>query len=109
MKKLIYKNNQTFYNNLKKHLSKRSNILQKSIDKNVKKILDEVKNNGNKSLIKISKKFDNIELKEEELLIPNRIKNSYKNKIDKNIFKSFKKAIINVKKFHKLQIPKILK
>ena len=82
------------------------NIGNDKLEKEVKKIINEVREKGDKALIKYSKKFDKINLDKNELKIPFEILKSYKGKIDQNIFQSFKIAIKNIKKFHKKQFPK---
>ena len=82
------------------------NIGNDKLEKEVKKIINEVREKGDKALIKYSKKFDKINLDKNELKIPFEILKSYKGKIDQNIFQSFKIEIKNIKKFHKKQFPK---
>ena len=103
--KILKYNEKNFFNNLKKHINKRDYDNTQVIDKQVKKILNEVKLNGDLALLKYSKKFDNIKLKSKDLRLSNKIRKSYKNKIKQNVFNSFLKAINNVKRFHKYQYP----
>ena len=91
-------------NLLKKHSSE--SVESINIELEVKKILKEVKHTGNKAIIKYSKKFDGINLNKNNLRIPKKTLESYKNKVDQRILKSFKIAIDNVKNFHKKQLPK---
>ncbi len=102
MKKLIFNNN-FFYKSLDKIISQRSDNYESKIDNKVKKIIKNVKKNGDKALIDYTKKFDRINLTAKKLRLPKAIK---KNNIDQKIFSNFKQAIINIKKFHKLQFPK---
>ena len=99
-------NNHNFQRDLDKYLNKRNVINNKKIDKIVNEILFEVKNNGDEALIKYTKKYDNINLDIKNFKISKKIINSFKTSVDKKIFNSFIKAIKNVKKFHKLQLPK---
>ena len=103
--KILKYNEKNFFNNLKKHINKRDYDNTQVIDKQVKKILNEVKLNGDSALLKYSKKFDNIKLKSKDLRLSNKIRKSYKNKIKQSVFNSFLKAINNVKRFHKYQYP----
>ena len=98
-------NNNNFLTSLNKHINKRNITNNEKIDKDVKKILFEVKSKGNEALIKYTKKYDNIDISVKDFLISKKIKNSYKEQINKKNFNSFLRAINNVKKFHKLQIP----
>ncbi len=105
MKKIEYRD-RNFYNKLKKHLSKRNQDTNQEIDISVKKILKKVQDFGDEALLKYTKKFDNFDLKINEILLSKKIRSSYKNKIDLKILDNFKNAIENVTKFHKEQIPK---
>ena len=91
--KILKYNEKNFFNNLKKHINKRDYDNTQVVDKQVKKILNEVKLNGDSALLKYSKKFDNIKLKSKDLRLSNKIRKSYKNKIKQSVFNSFLKAI----------------
>jgi len=103
--KILEFNNKNLLSELKNHLSKRNENTNEKVDESVKKILDDVRIQGDKALIKYTKEFDKIDLKIEEFFLSKEIILSYKDKINKDVFSSFKKAINNVKKFHDLQIP----
>ena len=103
--KILEYNKKEFLIELNKYLSNRNENTNVKVDKFVKNILDEVKQKGDQALIKYTKEFDRIELKNKEFLLSKEIINSYNNKINKEVFSSFKKTIDNVKKFHELQIP----
>jgi len=104
--KLLEFNKKDLFSELKNHLSKRNENFNEKVDESVKKILDEVKKQGDQALIKYTKEFDKIDLKIDELFLSKEIILSYKDKINQDVLSSFKKAIKNVKKFHELQIPK---
>ena len=74
-------NNKNFYNELKIHLFKKNQKNNLKIEKSVQTILKEVESHGDKALIKYTKEFDKIELKIDELLLNEEIRNSFKNKI----------------------------
>ncbi len=78
--------------------------LDNIIYKKVKNIINDVEKNGDLALEKYSKKFDKIEIKKNKLKLNLSPKKMNIN-IDQEILKSFKKAIINVTKFHKKQLP----
>ena len=65
----------------------------------MRRILDDVKKQGDKALIKYTKKFDNIDLKIDELFLSKEIIISYKDKIDQSVLSSFKKAISFIDKY----------
>ena len=90
-------------------LNNRSIDDNQKIDNEVKKIIRKVKFFGNKGLFEVSKKIDGINLNRKNLLINQKIINKSKKEIDKKIFNSFKIAISNVYKFHKIQFPKNFK
>ena len=57
------------FSELKNYLSKRNENTNAKVDKSVKKILNEVKKQGDQALIKYTKEFDNIDLKIQELYL----------------------------------------
>ena len=101
----IIKFNKNFYNQLQIKIEKRNSYSSKSIQKDVKKIIYDVKKNGDKSLIKYSAKFDKVKIDKKNLIL-NISKVKPKSKIEPQIFNSFKKAIKNISSFHKKQLPK---
>ena len=104
--RLLEFNKKDLFSELKNHLSKRNENSNEKVDESVKRILDDVKIQGDQALIKYTKEFDKIDLKIDELFLSKEIILSYKDKINQDVLSSFKKAIKNVKKFHELQIPK---
>ncbi|MFX1257931.1 MAG: histidinol dehydrogenase [Promethearchaeota archaeon] len=81
----------------------RSIIHLESIRKSVQKIIDEVIINGDKALIKFTKKFDNVKLSVSELQVSqNEILEAYDG-IDKNLLEAFRYAKKNLMKFHQAQ------
>ncbi len=101
----IIKFNKNFYNQLQKIIEKRNSLSSKSIEEDVKKIIYDVKNNGDNSLIKYATKFDKVKINKKNLTLdPSKVK--IQSKIDPKIFNSFKKAIKNISSFHKKQLPK---
>ena len=96
--KLLKINNNKFYEELKNFLIKRSESDNESINDIVKKIIYDVKIKGDKAIFKYSKKFDGLNLKNNNLLLGKSVRNSYKSNINKEIFSSFKKSIENVRK-----------
>ncbi len=101
----ILKFNKNFYNQLQIKIEKRNLLSSKSIEEDVKKIIYDVKKNGDKSLIKYAAKFDKVKINKKNLIL-NISKIKPTSKIKPEIFKSFKKAIKNISLFHKKQLPK---
>ena len=102
--KILRFSNKNFIKNLNKILDKRNLSADKKIEKKVSEIIDNVKKNGDASLIKYAHKFDNIHSKDYHLKLSHKLLNK-KTKIDRNILNSFRKAIKNIIKFHKKQLP----
>ena len=101
----IIKFNKIFYNQLQNKIEKRNTLSRKSIQEDVKKIINDVKKNGDKTLIKYAAKLDNVKINKKDLTLDlSKIKT--RSKIDPIIFNSFKKAIKNISSFHKKQLPK---
>ncbi len=101
----IIKFNKNFYNQIQVKIEKRNSLSSKSIQEDVKKIINDVKNNGDKSLIKYAAKFDKVKIYKKDLTLDlSKIKTQ--SNIEPKIFYSFKKAIKNISSFHKKQLPK---
>ena len=90
---------------LDKLIESRLESTSDEIDLEVKKIINKVKIEGDEALIKFAKIYDNTLINASQILIPEKIRNSYKEKIDKKFIKSFKIAINNITTFHKKQLP----
>ena len=94
-----------FLKDFKFFLKSRKEEYVESIDQSVKEIIEDVRLNGDYALIKYTKKFDNVAIKESEILIPQKLRNNNKVNIDKKIMNSFELAIKNITKFHQKQLP----
>ena len=101
----IIKFNKNFYNQIQTKIEKRNTLSSKSIQEDVKKIIYDVKKNGDKSLIKYAKKFDKVKIAKKNLIL-NFSKIKIQSSTETKIFDSFKKAIKNISSFHKKQLPK---
>lgn len=84
-------------------LLKRSCENYDPITSTVKKIIDDVKKNGDNSLLKIGKKFYGPNYNS-ILVTPEEIKEAYKN-VDKDFIKAIKQTIKNVTAVHLSQLP----
>ena len=63
----IIKFNKNFYNQFQTKIEKRNSLSSKSIQEDVKKIIYDVKKNGDKSLIKYAAKFDKVKISKQDL------------------------------------------
>tara|TARA_A100001011_G_scaffold397519_1_gene498764 strand:- start:4147 stop:5436 length:1290 start_codon:yes stop_codon:yes gene_type:complete len=70
----------------------------------VKKIINDIKRNGDFSLLKYTKKFDNINLTVNQINLSNNLKNKEIKKLDKKIKKSIDVAFDRITQFHKKQV-----
>ncbi len=103
--KFLNSNDKSFNKKLKIILEKRSKTNNKIIENNVSKIIDDVKINGDKAIIKYTNKFDKIEINKNQIKLDyNKISENLN--LDKNILNCFDIAIKNITKFHKKQLPK---
>ncbi|MFW9937319.1 MAG: histidinol dehydrogenase, partial [Candidatus Thorarchaeota archaeon] len=76
---------------------------QEDIKDIVLKIINDVKLNGDKAIIKFSKEFDDVELDEKEIKVSeSEIEEAY-NEIDEELLKSLRYAKNNIIKFHRAQ------
>ena len=103
--KILNNRDSNFLKDLQQLLESRSQNNNEKIDLEVRNIIHEVKEKGDKALFNFSKKFDKVELNESNLLLPKNIRSQYKKKIDLKILKSFEKAITNITNFHQKQLP----
>ena len=102
MLKILYSNKKDFEKKLNYLLNKRREI-QKNKSKNVKLIINDIKKNGDKSLIKYEKKFSNVKGNIKNLKFSKKeIENLLKN-IDSKLIKSIDLAFNRIKKFHEKQ------
>ncbi|MBM3251479.1 MAG: histidinol dehydrogenase [Candidatus Omnitrophica bacterium] len=78
----------------------------KRIEQKVKKIIDDVRLNGDEALIKFTKKFDNVKLSSKQLMVSeSEISGAYQN-ITPDFVSTLKVVIDNVTKFYKRQLRK---
>ena len=79
----------------------------KAIESSVAIILDDIKKNKDKALIKFANKFDNVKYKDisESVVSKNEIADAYTH-IPRQTLSNLKKAIINIKRFSKKQMLK---
>ncbi len=80
----------------------RSQFSYDNINKKVKAIIEDVKKNGDKALIKYNKQFDNADTK--KLEVSKREIDLAYNKIDGKLKKTLNLAYKNIEKFHRRQI-----
>ena len=108
MAKIIFDNEKKFDDKFKDLLLKRDKSDAK-IDSQVKRIIFDVKNNSDKSLINLTKKYDNNSVRSfEELTVKkDEVHNCYNN-TSKKIINALKDAIRRISSFHKKQLPKDL-
>ncbi len=102
--KIIKLNNKHSHIKLKNILDNRNTIRNEKLTLSVKNIINNVKINGDTALYKYAKKFDKISVKRNQLKLNLNYKKSNLS-VDINILKSFRLAIKNITKFHKLQYP----
>ena len=102
MLKFFNTNQQSFLKKLDAILSKRK-LEQKKRSVNIKKILLDVKNQGDKAIIKYELKFSKIKSKSKRLIFTKDEINKISKSIDKNLKKSIDLAYVRIKRFHSKQ------
>jgi len=102
MLKFLNYNKKNSLNNLEIILKKRK-ITQKNKTSFVKKIISNVKKNGDKAVIKYEKKFSKIKIKSNKIIFSKKEINKIANKTDKKIKQSIDLAYYRIKKFHSKQ------
>ena len=94
--KILDTRNNNFYKDLDKILNSRSQTNKLNIDNEVRKIINEIINNGDKALFNFSKKYDSSKINASNILLSNKLRNSFKNKVLKSNISAFKVAIKNI-------------
>ncbi len=102
--KYLNGNQRNFENRLRLILRSRK-FIQKDVSKSVKNIINSVKKEGDKSLIKFEKKFSNIKIKNSRLKFTNKEIGLISKKIDQRLKKSIDTAYSRIKRFHLKQKP----
>ncbi len=102
--KYLNGNQRNFENRLRLILRSRK-FIQKDVSKSVKNIINSVKKEGDKSLIKFEKKFSNIKIKNNRLKFTNKEIGLISKKIDQRLKKSIDTAYSRIKRFHLKQKP----
>ncbi len=79
---------------------------KKRVTEKVRKIVQDVREDGDKALIRYTRRFDKVKLSVRDLKVSaNEINGAYQN-IDTDFISSLKDIIENIQKFHKKQLPK---
>ena len=103
--KILNTQSLNFYKDLNIILNKRSQNNMPVIDEAVKKIIDNVINNGDDALIEYALKFDNSKIDKNNIFLTEDVRYSYKGNVDKEVMDAFRIAIKNIKRYHEMQIP----
>ena len=104
--KILLENSKNFNNSFKKILNSRKKIFSEKVNKQVKKIIYEVKSNGDDAIIKFVKKYDQCKINKNKILIDSKIISHNARKVNIKTLESFKLAIKGINKYHKKQYPK---
>jgi len=79
---------------------------KKRVTEKVRRIVEDVRENGDKALLKYTRRFDKVKLSVRDLKVPaNEINAAYQN-IDTDFISDLKDIIENIQKFHKRQLPR---
>ena len=81
----------------------RRKLMQKNQAIKIKKILSDVKKNGDSAVLKYEKKFLNIKLKSKKIKFSNKDISKILKVVDKQLKKSIDVAFVRIKKFHSQQ------
>lgn len=72
----------------------------------VKRIVDDVRGNGDAAITYFTKKFDGADLTSDKFLVTDAEFSAAENEVDKKVFDSLKRAAENIKNYHMDQLPK---
>ena len=85
---------------------KRNFRQRKGIEEKVKKIIEDVRKNGDDAIIKYTKEFDKVKLIPKQLKVADKEVNAAYQDIDPKFISSLKMAVENVNKFYRKQVKK---
>ncbi|MFQ5999417.1 MAG: histidinol dehydrogenase [Candidatus Bathyarchaeia archaeon] len=95
---------QEFKGKMLDHVLNRGKADLSFISSRVKKIIMDVRKNGDEALLRYTEKFDNVRLTKSKLKVAEKeIKESYE-KLERNQINALKKAAVNITRFHEAQI-----
>ena len=104
MKNFFFYEDKTFLNNFTNFLQTREQT-NDEVTKSVKKVIEDVKNNGDAAVIGYTKKFDNVDLFIKGFFFqPKEIEESV-SKIDQKDREAIELSIARITEFHKKQMP----
>ncbi len=90
--------------NLLENLLKRSPTSYDSYEKDVKAIIDNVKDNGDKALFDYTLKFDKASINQDNIIVTKEELEEAYNEVDEKLIKVIRKALVNIKSFHEKQL-----
>ncbi|MBQ9390787.1 MAG: histidinol dehydrogenase [Lachnospiraceae bacterium] len=91
-------------NNLLENLLKRSPTSYDSYEKDVKAIIDNVKENGDKALFDYTLRFDKASINQDNIIVTKEELEEAYNEVDEKLIKVIRKALVNIKSFHEKQL-----
>lgn len=91
-------------NNLLENLLKRSPTSYYSYEKDVKAIIDNVKENGDKALFDYTLRFDKASINQDNIIVTKEELEEAYNEVDDKLIKVIRKALVNIKSFHEKQL-----
>lgn len=92
---------------IKKILNRKALLEDRNVEKEVRKIIEDIRKNGNEALLKYTRKFDSPVLS--QLKVSKKEIVAAKKSVDKTFTKALKKAYRNINKYHERQLPKSFK
>jgi len=101
--KILSTNNKSFKKSFNLLIDSKRTQSNNNLSK-VKKIIKDIKLNSDKSLIKYTKRYDNLKLSFKEIKLENTIIKKELKNLDKNVKKSIDIAFERITKFHKKQV-----
>ena len=104
LKKIYYEGN---VKNILDNLNSRKEGINKDVNETVERILNDVKNNGDKALIKYAKEFDGFAINDmKDIIVTKKEIEEGAKAVGENFIRILKRAKEQIKEFHKNQIEK---
>ncbi len=94
---------------IRRILNRRNLLEDKRLENKVKGIIEDVRKNGDRALLRYTKKFDGVFLSSKRLRVTRREIGKARGLVDRDFIKALKKAYQNIRKYHEKQLPQSFK
>lgn len=90
-------------------LNRKTLLEDKRLEKKVREIIEDVRKNGDRALLRYTRRFDGVSLSSQKLKVNKREIKEAKRLVNKDFIKALKKAYQNIGRYHERQLPQSFK